>query len=361
MRFKMLFLLLLSSCGDNGPAGDKVSGRPDFGARDASSPERILAEGVKDFPKPLSGDIDISKLEWIEMKYKIVRQKLSGIWGSLPTDLWGAGLNGVILHYDGKEWSPMFSGVDDDIYGIWGRSSNEIYAISTFAALRYDGKNWKKIKNIWSRFTAVAGLQDGGPWITDSDSNIIWEPIDIERDVWRMTVPQGWDQRFKIHAIWPYSKDDIYFVGEEGKVLRLQYGGNLQYFRRGVVYKLRACIFSLLPPIGVNVAIRGLWGTSPKNIYAVGADGAIFHYGGSQWKKIEISDSYFYGVWGTSPSDIYVVGHPIFKKDESIFHFDGINWNKMPPARSANLSAVFGFSDKEIFAVGEYAFKKNNF
>ena len=38
----------------------------------------------------------------------VVHQKaLSGIWGSSTEDVFAVGLDGTILHYDGKAWSPM--------------------------------------------------------------------------------------------------------------------------------------------------------------------------------------------------------------------------------------------------------------
>lgn len=361
--FWLIIFLFFCSCGDNdSPADEKTGGKRDYGVRDFFLPDRALsADKGKDSSESTPGDIDTSKLEWVEMKYKPAPQKLNGVWGNSPTDLYGVGPYGVIMHYDGQEWSPMPSGTADDIYGIWGRSSGEIYAVSTFAALRYNGKEWTKIKNVWSSFTAIGGLKDTGPWIVSGydSSNIIWEPI--EDDVWRIIAPQRRDHKFKIFAIWPYTKDEIYVAGEGGKVLKIQYRGHTLYFCWAGVFELRGLYFSLLPPTGVNRTLRGLWGTSPENIYAVGDDGVILHFDGSGWKKIEISDSYFYGVWGSSRSDVYVVGHPIFKSDESIFHFDGKNWKRVPPFKPTNLNAIFGFSDKEIFTVGNQgSWKKNN-
>jgi hypothetical protein len=59
-------------------------------------------------------------------------------------------------------------------------------------------------------------------------------------------------------------------------------------------------------------------------------------------------------VWGSSPSDVYAVGHPIFKADESIFHYDGSSWSKLPPPKTSYLNAVFGSSKSDVFAVGNF-------
>jgi hypothetical protein len=63
--------------------------------------------------------------------------------------------------------------------------------------------------------------------------------------------------------------------------------------------------------------------------------------------------SHFRGVWGSSSSDVYVVGHPVYQPDESIFHFDGSSWKKMPPPKNTYLNAVWGHSATDVWAVGK--------
>ena len=66
---------------------------------------------------------------------------LTSIWGASPTDVFAVGESGTILHYNGKEWSPMQSNTHGLVGRIWGSSSSDIYAIVDGMGLQhYDGK-----------------------------------------------------------------------------------------------------------------------------------------------------------------------------------------------------------------------------
>jgi hypothetical protein len=98
-----------------------------------------------------------------------------------------------------------------------------------------------------------------------------------------------------------------------------------------------------------------VWGSSASDVFAVGADGFILHYDGSDWDEIGSSAMeahYFLGVWGSSATDVYVVGG--FTGNE-IFHYDGTNWVNTFSESNLELpflQAVWGTPGNEIFAVG---------
>jgi len=69
-------------------------------------------------------------------------------------------MNGSIYHYDGKEWSKVYTYTiqemgEPDIFDLWGSSPSNIYAVGTVLpdegppyrgfVLHYDGKNWKQL------------------------------------------------------------------------------------------------------------------------------------------------------------------------------------------------------------------------
>ncbi len=64
-------------------------------------------------------------------------------------------------------------------------------------------------------------------------------------------------------------------------------------------------------------------------------------------------------IWGSSPTDVYVVGHND-RGFGKMFHFDGKSWSAVdqyhPDERgnaAISLSAIFGFSANNIYAVGK--------
>jgi hypothetical protein len=65
-------------------------------------------------------------------------------------------------------------------------------------------------------------------------------------------------------------------------------------------------------------------------------------------------------IWGSSPSDVYVVGHNDGPGDGTMYRFDGKSWKTTGfhisgggnVAGPVSLSAIFGFSGNNIYAVG---------
>ena len=54
---------------------------------------------------------------------------LSDVWGSSPNDVYAVGSYGTILHYDGKTWSQMDSGIEASLLGVWGDSISDVFAV----------------------------------------------------------------------------------------------------------------------------------------------------------------------------------------------------------------------------------------
>lgn len=69
------------------------------------------------------------------------------VWafGFGPQDVYAVGVDGTFLHYDGT-WSEIDSGTDEDLWGIWGTSSSDMYIVGGSVSagdpviLHYDGQ-----------------------------------------------------------------------------------------------------------------------------------------------------------------------------------------------------------------------------
>jgi hypothetical protein len=61
--------------------------------------------------------------------------------------------------------------------------------------------------------------------------------------------------------------------------------------------------------------VNKIWGTSGSNLYCVGNSGAIYHYNGTSWEKLESgTDVYLLDVWGTPDGNtVWACGREYFK------------------------------------------------
>jgi len=61
---------------------------------------------------------------------------------------------------------------------------------------------------------------------------------------------------------------------------------------------------------GTSNYLRGIWGSSANNIFAVGTFGTILRYNGNIWAGMTMPVSNdLYAVWGSSENDIFAVGN----------------------------------------------------
>ncbi|MGK7370912.1 MAG: hypothetical protein ACNS64_11925, partial [Candidatus Halalkalibacterium sp. M3_1C_030] len=85
---------------------------------------------------------------------------------------------------------------------------------------------------------------------------------------------------------------------------------------------------------------EGVWGSSQNNVFAVGTNGYILHYNGSDWREspgnvtARLTD-----VWGSSWDNVYAVGEA-----GTIIHYKGNKWTKLEAGFSQNLNALWGTS-----------------
>jgi hypothetical protein len=102
--------------------------------------------------------------------------------------------------------------------------------------------------------------------------------------------------------------------------------------------------------------LRGIWGSSGTDIFAVGCDGGILHYDGSTWSPMSSgTTACLMDVWGSSSTDVFAVGS-YYDGDGSwvsaTLHYDGSTWSTMEIGTTNSLRGVWGSSGSDVFAVG---------
>jgi len=116
-----------------------------------------------------------------------------------------------------------------------------------------------------------------------------------------------------------------------------------------------------------DVSLRGVWGATPTDVWAVGfdfldEDARVLHYNGTEWSVVPGFESggeetlALAAVWGSSATDVYAVG-ATFDGEISlglVFHYDGVAWQRTstPEDMLPTLADVWGSSSTDVYAVG---------
>lgn len=142
---------------------------------------------------------------------------------------------------------------------------------------------------------------------------------------------------------------ELFVVGDEGMVLR--YTG---------VADANGRLWQPMT-VPVNSPLHGIWGTAADNLYAVGWMGCLLHYDGEQWHRLRggrIDDQSgrfaaceentpLFAIDGNDQGQAWAVGD-----DGIILHFDGTNWQREPSPTQVNLRAVACAGNNTVYAAG---------
>jgi hypothetical protein len=114
-----------------------------------------------------------------------------------------------------------------------------------------------------------------------------------------------------------------------------------------VIAIIGTLFYSKVPTI---VSLRGVWGSSSSDVYAVGSKTDLFHFDGNSWKREQKCDpNYFYrDIWGSSSNDVYAVA------SNGICRDSGDCWETTYWYWESLLYGIHGTSLTDIYAVGEH-------
>jgi hypothetical protein len=146
----------------------------------------------------------------------------NAVWGSGGDDVFAAGFDGAITHFDGTEWSRQPSGTRSRLDDVWGTARDHVVAVGVDGTIvQYDGTAWSVV---------ASGV----------------------------SVP--------LFAVWGSAADGMLAAGLQGTLLRSD-------GRRWT----QARSFT-------RATIVALSGRTPNDVYAATPD-RLFHYDGRRWSR----------------------------------------------------------------------------
>ena len=289
-----------------------------------------------------------------------------GVWGSSSSDVFVVGLDGVILHYDGKAWSEMESGTTEPLHGVWGSSPADVFAVGESGTiLHYDGTAWSATENppvsadllaIWGSSArdvyAVGALGialhfDGAKWT--SDTGALKAASSTVRDSTLVV---------SFYGVWGSSPTDVFLVGSAASGSKMEVRENLIMHYRGTTWVRETTNADPLCD-----ALCGIWGSSAYDVRAVGPHPTVSSsnfmcYDGRNWRaydgdlsgrrlKYLIFPPSLNAIWGSSAQDVFVVGD-----SGVVLHDNGKEWKIMTSPAKVTLNGLWGSSSRDVFAVG---------
>ncbi|ACY13011.1 hypothetical protein [Haliangium ochraceum] len=292
-----------------------------------------------------SGDILFSDGTAWEPVHSGVSVRLETVWGIAREVLVAAGWNGTLLHYRHQSWLPTPRPSDTDLRDLWASDLHIVYAVGN-DVFRYRDGAWTAMgADLGVKLHSILGRSSGELMVGGRDG-----VIGYYRDGTWTTVAGGTGAGGRIHALWESASGHVFAVGfpqdsSLGYVMQCQ--GNACAAAAG--WKGRVLTDAS--------ALYDVWGSSERDVYAVGENGTVLHYDGDGWTRIETgTEEHLFGVWGADDGTLYAVGDRA-----TILRREGGQWTEMAlPYAAARFSwmpevqlrSVWGSGPEDVYVAG---------
>ncbi len=228
---------------------------------------------------------------------------LFDVWGSSPDNIYGVGIGGVVVHYDGTSWKEESFSTNEgpwDVLGMHGFESNQIAVGSDGLVLNInEGAVSNEITGVTAALSAVWG-----------NSLVDMYAVGQSGVVLHRTA-SGWSTQVigtaaNLHGVWGAGSFEVLVVGDAGTIVRQQSG----------IWNPEAS--------GVTVQLNDVWTLDSQNAWAVGAQGTILRNAGAGLGWIGDASGVandLVAVHGSSADNVWSVG-----LQGKILKYDGANW-----------------------------------
>lgn len=271
---------------------------------------------------------------------------LYSIWGSGASDVWFVGASGVAIRWDGTKLTKVNTADKTVLRAIWGTGPTSVYVASAVATgiqvQKWNGSSWAvsgPIINTTSQPTAMWGTADNNYFITTAGS-----------DIWRsdgaMFTRVNPSDRYAVNGLWGVG-GEIYAVGDVKFTDTVNKDATL---RQGIFMRWNGTTFM---PIAnaPQVAMYGIWGSSPTDMIAVGASGTVIRYNGAAFSSSNTLaepltgvNGPITGIRGTGNSDLVAVGDW-----GTTMRWNGSNWTSVANDTHLRFRDLSG-TDTSMFA-----------
>lgn len=323
---------------------------------------------------------------------------LNAIWGHHRNDIWAVGDQGVVVHWDGREWRPHNPGprlflssgirIDDSRMALFGYVMNS----DPVSALEFQDGQWPivgrgpswlgRLDDSWTRLAACASPEPSGTRSTDVWTDVwidnreqvghfdgrawrVWTDVQPTfsdphiwtsgpDDAWR-TVGLGrlehWDGRMwtkvafqpseQPTALWGASPDDVWLGTDRGSLLRLRDG---VWERVTLDDKLvRHC-----------QGIGCIHGSAADDVWASVGVGMVLHWDGETWSqpgalpnRSRFESGSVTALLVRAPNDVWAAGFY-----SQLWHWNGRQWRLDDQPSASSIQVLLGSSAGDIWAAG---------
>ncbi len=342
----------LSTLGAPGCAESSNAAGPDAGG----SVTAPAADAGEDASVDAGADIDAAPIpcahgHLCRASVPFTRATVTALTGRAKNDVWASGSDGLLMHYDGTQWTALDSDIDEALTSLaltadetWGNAGTLV------VRRRIDAGSIRKVR-LQSNYgtPSTLGVLPGAQVYMATDDQrtpVVW--LELETSTltplpnpvlpWANEAQQA---RFRASFLGP--QNALWFVGDRAAIARYPLadagdGGPGSPLGRGV-----------LVPVASHADLLAVWGHG-EHLFAAGRGGTVLHFDGSRWRELETGTSVtLKAIFGLSPTDVWAAG-----EQGTVLHYDGNSWKAIDLGTyDGSVDCIWGSAPDDVWLGGE--------
>jgi len=254
---------------------------------------------------------------------------LFDVWGSAANNIYGVGIGGVVVHYDGVAWKEESFAANEgpwSILGMHGFDSNLIAVGADGLILNVsDGVVANEVTGVTVALEAAWG------------SSLVDMYAVGESGVVLHRTSTGWSNQVigtaaNLHGVWGAGSFEVLVVGDAGTIVRQTSG------------------IWAPEPSGVAVSLNDVWAPDSQNAWSVGAQGTILHNtgAGAGWiaSQSGVAND-LVAVHGSATNNVWAAG-----LQGKILKWDGLTWSDVSSPVTLDWADVWAGEEGKTVVVG---------
>lgn len=305
---------------------------------------------------------------WTEMTSP-TSQRLRGVWGSSPTNVFAAGQAGTIARYNGTAWTTMSSPTTANLVGISGASANLIFAVAEDGSIiRFDGTTREVVVPPSGNF--LRGVWMASPtlgYATGTGGVLKFNGTTWSNDA-SYTNVHG-----VLRAVWGSSASNVVVVGDVGFMGRFDGTAWSTVTRRtGEPLSIVTGSGSTAFAFGMNTTVQqtgstsqlltsapdltSVWAVDANTMCAAGHDGAVWKYANAVWQlQTTNTFTHFEDVWAASATQVIAIGTDPVTNQAVAYQYNGSSWQRTTLSEAGQIKSLWGSSFSNVIAGGRFA------
>ena len=247
---------------------------------------------------------------------------------SSANDMWVAGTNGYIAHWNGSTWTPSTSPETGTLYIAWAPSPTDIWISGQLCKIvRYQGASWTSVANPCTGnkpLNSIEGTSTSNVWVVGEQGNI----LEYNGSTWTNHSQSNlsyWD-------VLVNAANDVLISGTQGTILH--WNGS-----------------TMTNETSAATGTLASFAKVGTEYWLVGADGTILHKaGGTTWttQPSPVTSGTLYDIYAATATDIWAVG-----TGGVIIHNDGTAWSLVQSPTTVTLRNIKPIPGGGIVASGD--------